>query len=181
MENVTRSRSSALSPLPLRHSFPPVVDSAVHTIILGSMPGRLSLTHNQYYAHPRNAFWHIMGEFFGAGVDHPYEHRLSLLLKHHIGLWDVIGSCSRTTSLDSDIDEDSIEVNDFDMLLNHCPALKRIYFNGTKAELCFRRYVQPSIQQRLKDIDCHRLTSTSPANARYSLSEKIKIWSNILM
>ncbi len=160
----------------ISQSFPPVIQDASHTLILGSMPGKRSLTEVQYYAHPRNAFWHIMGKLFGAGSDNPYEHRLDILLHNGLALWDVIGSCRRETSLDTDIEESSIAANDFRHLLITYPNIKKIIFNGTKAESTFAKYVRPSISELLHDIELFRLTSTSPANARYSLNDKIAQW-----
>lgn len=167
-------------PSPL-HSFPPVVDQRTHTLILGSMPGRVSLAAAQYYAHPRNAFWHIMGEIFGAGPEVPYGQRLGILLANRIGLWDVIGSCTRATSLDTDIDEPSIAANDFRQLLQSCRSIRIILFNGSKAEQTFARHVRPGITTMLTDIRLQRLVSTSPANARYSQTDKTAIWRTQLL
>ena len=161
-------------------SFPPLVQAATRTLILGSMPGKVSLAENQYYAHPRNGFWHIMGNLFGAELGLPYPDRVAILLNVGIGLWDVIGSCTRATSLDSDIDEQSILVNDFSSLFKQYPLIRYIIFNGQKAEQSFRRYVRPQIAEYLPRLICQRLVSTSPANARYSIAEKTRIWSAAL-
>jgi len=160
----------------LLRSFPPVVDPKTHTLILGSMPGRVSLAETRYYAHPRNGFWHIMGELYGARFDLPYSRRLAILLANGIGLWDVIASCRRTTSLDSDIDDDSIHANDFRQLLSRYPSISRIFFNGAKAEQTYKRQILPTLQDLPLEIGLQRLVSTSPANARYCLADKIAIW-----
>lgn len=162
-------------------SFSPIIHPTSHTLILGSMPGKKSLTDVQYYAHPRNAFWHIMGELFGAGLHLSYDKRIETLLANNIALWDVIGRCTRSTSLDSDIVEQSIVPNDFHHLLTTYPDIKRILFNGAKAEASFKKYVRPTIPELVADIATHRLTSTSPANARYSISDKITLWRTQLL
>ncbi|HKJ63935.1 MAG TPA: DNA-deoxyinosine glycosylase, partial [Desulfopila sp.] len=91
------------------HSFAPVATPATKLLILGSMPGAQSLAEEEYYAHPRNGFWPIMGELFGATPALAYTQRLEILCENNIGLWDVIGSCQRrTSSLDSAIEEKTI-------------------------------------------------------------------------
>ena len=157
-------------------SFPPVVNHQTRILILGSMPGRVSLSETRYYAHPRNGFWHIMGRICGAEFTLDYNRRLEILLANGIGLWDVIASCTRTTSLDTDINDDSIITNDFRRLLTSHSSIARIFFNGSKAEQTFKRYVSPSLTGMLDHIRLQRLISTSPANARYTLEEKIEIW-----
>ena len=164
----------------MESSFPPVIDHRVRLLILGSMPGKRSLAEDQYYAHPRNGFWPIMAALYGAKQEFSYQQRLEILLANSIGLWDVIGSCRRPTSLDSDIDEESILVNDFSSLLDRYPAIMQIFFNGAKAEQAFRRYVLATLDARQAALPRQRLISTSPANARYSLAEKIAIWRQFL-
>ena len=87
---------------PIR-SFPPVANTDATILILGSMPGKESLKQNQYYAHPQNAFWKIMGELVGAHPHLPYDERLHKLTAAHLALWDVLKTCEREGSLDSDI------------------------------------------------------------------------------
>jgi len=84
-------------------SFEPIATPNARVLILGSMPGVASLEAGQYYAHPQNAFWRIMGELVGAGLEKPYDERARILKANGVALWDVLQSCIRPGSLDSDI------------------------------------------------------------------------------
>ena len=144
--------------------------------MLGSMPGVASLQAGQYYAHPRNAFWRIVGELCGFDPAAPYRERLAALLAHRIALWDVLGSCRREGSLDSDIDEASIVPNPFAEFLGAHPGIRDICFNGTKAESAWRRHVVPSLPPEALRIRTRRLPSTSPAHASLGHREKLRAW-----
>ena len=96
------------------HSFPPISDPKAVTLILGSMPGKASLLEGKYYAHPRNAFWRIIQSIFELDPSLSYAERCSQLLNHRIALWDVLKTCTRSSSLDSDIVDSSIIANDFE-------------------------------------------------------------------
>jgi hypoxanthine-DNA glycosylase len=161
-------------PGPAVHSFAPVYRSDARVLILGSMPGEASLVAGQYYAHPRNAFWPIMGALFGAAPEQPYPVRLERLLDAGVALWDVIGSCRRSGSLDSAIATDSIEANDLAGLLSACPQLEHVFFNGSAAETAFRRHLH--LPQGARSIKLLRLPSTSPAHAALNYSEKLAAW-----
>ena len=142
--------------------------------MLGSMPGAASLLAGQYYAHPHNAFWPVMGELFGAGPALPYERRIVILRRAGLALWDVLASCVREGSLDSDIDEASIVPNDFRAFFDAHGRVRHVFFNGAKAENCFYRYVRPHLSDRGPRFT--RLPSTSPAHASLSPAQKLESW-----
>ena len=162
----------------LVYSFAPVEAAAAIVLILGSMPGNASLAAGEYYAHPRNLFWPIMGELAGAHPGLPYESRLWMLNSSGIALWDVLKSCIRNGSLDSDIEEASVIPNDFNSFFLRHPHIASVFFNGVKAEQCFRRYVQPSLKSR--PLQYRRLPSTSPANAGTSCEKKLEAWQAVI-
>ena len=105
------------------------------------MPGAASLAAGQYYAHPRNHFWPIMGRLVGAGPELPYAKRVRRLKSCGIAVWDVLESCVRPGSLDADIEEGSIAVNDFAGFFDAHPRIGAVFFNGAKAESAYRRHV----------------------------------------
>ncbi len=155
-------------------SFSPVFRADAKVLILGSMPGEASLAAGCYYAHPRNAFWPIMGALFGAGPELPYADRLARLVEAGVALWDVIARCERSGSLDSSIAPASIVANDFPALFAACPGLRHIFFNGGTAESAFRRHVGlPADTSRLQ---LRRLPSTSPAHAALGFAQKLDAW-----
>lgn len=158
-------------------SFAPVARSDALVLILGSMPGKLSLARQQYYAHPQNLFWPFMGKLFGAGPELVYEQRLPVLQENRVALWDVLKECYRESALDADIVEASIIANDFDDFLRRHPQVGRIYFNGSKAEQSFRKYVLPGL--RLTTLELVKLPSTSPANASIPLEKKLEAWRQV--
>ncbi len=156
---------------PLLASFAPVVAQDTRILILGSLPGTASLAIRQYYGHPRNAFWKLVGESIGielAGLDYPT--RLSLLLEHHIGLCDVIATARRTGSLDSEIREHT--QNDLLDLIGALPELNTIAFNGGMAA----KIGLKALEERADDYRILLLPSSSPAHATLSYEQKLIAW-----
>lgn len=152
--------------------FPPIVGSSPKVLILGTFPGEESLRQKQYYAHPRNLFWEIMGLIFGTGRDIEYEDRLNILRNSNIALWDVLKTCNRHGSLDTNIRNGSYEVNDFKQFLaKH--DIKAICFNGKKAGELFQRIPATTLPE-LPVLSV--LPSTSPANAGIPKDDKISRW-----
>jgi len=160
-------------------SFEPIVGRRPRILILGSMPGVASLEAVQYYAHPRNAFWPIMGELFAVNHKASYESRICGLEKLPLILWDTLQVCRRPGSLDSNIDISSAQANDFPALLRQFPEINAIVFNGATSEKYFRKLVVP-ILPGITDIDLLRMPSTSPANAGMSFAQKLAAWRRIL-
>ena len=160
------------------HSFPPIARRDSRVLILGSMPSEVSLNAREYYAHPRNGFWPILGHLLGFDPRAPYAERRDAILAAGIAIWDVLASCVRPGSADANIEPESIIVNDFSQLFVSSPEIRAVYCNGTTAYTLFRRLVQPTVANR--DFALYRLPSTSPANASLGLAEKIEEWRKIL-
>jgi hypoxanthine-DNA glycosylase len=142
-------------------------------LVLGSLPGDESLRLQQYYAHPRNHFWPMLGMLFGGDAGTEWTSKLAFLKRHRIALWDVFGHGERHGSLDSNIH--SAVVNDFAALLERLGDLRLIALNGTKAARVFERNVRGSIRP---GIDVVALPSTSPVPGRnvLALADKIERW-----
>ncbi len=158
--------------------FPPLLGNRAVVLILGSMPGQASLQARQYYAHPRNAFWPLMGRLFDIDPQASYETRTRLLVEQGVAVWDVLASCIRPGSLDSAIDQQSIKVNDFSGLFSHATDLTHIFFNGTTAETLYRRHVLKAGVGGSMTL-C-RLPSTSPAHASMTFDTKLTCWQAVL-
>jgi hypoxanthine-DNA glycosylase len=155
------------------HSFPPIVSAASRVLILGTMPGIVSLKAGEYYAHPRNAFWRIMGELFGAGPSLPYDERVAVILSSGVALWDAVEACVRPGSMDTSISEEV--ANDFPSFFAIYPGISCVFFNGAKSEAVFRRHVLPTLAGDRRTYA--RLPSTSPAHAGMTLTAKVQAWS----
>jgi len=162
------------------HGFPAVIGAAARILILGSMPGVASLEAQQYYAHPRNHFWSIMGEICGAGPQLPYRERLQLLLREHLGLWDVLQSCVRGGSLDAAIEHHSATANDLLALLRRSTHVRRVCCNGGSAYSTLRRQFGEPLAREFPQLEICRLPSTSPANASWSYARKLAAWRHAL-
>ena len=150
--------------------FPPVAGNDATVLILGSMPGKESLKQHQYYAHPQNAFWKIMGELVGAHPDLPYPQRLHALTNARIALWDVLETCERQGSLDSDIQNET--ANDFASFFNSASA--------HHARILQRRQGRAELQQvrtwktETAAADLPALTFDQPGACRNALRAEVE-------
>lgn len=156
---------------------PPVIDERARVLILGSFPSAASLAAGQYYAHPQNQFWRILGDIVGEIDGRPlkdmaYAERLAAVRAAGIGIWDIYASCVREGSLDAAI-RDAVP-NDLAGLRKSALALRRVCFNGRTAA---RRVREVEAQ----GFEVHVLPSTSPAHAGMRVEEKLARWREALL
>lgn len=154
-------------------SFPYFIDLNTEILILGTMPGAVSLAQQEYYANPRNHFWKIICTFFEIlPIPEKFEEKIQILKSNKIGLWDVLENCERKGSLDIHIKNHN--ENDFIALFQKYPAINKIVFNGKQSHAFFtKRFGQ------IKGITYYVMPSTSPANTM-TFEQKLKIWSSCL-
>jgi hypoxanthine-DNA glycosylase len=153
-----------------RRGFPPVLDEHCHVLILGSFPSPASLAKKQYYGHPQNHFWKLMGALLNQPLyDMDYAQRLPVLLKHRIGLWDVLHQCERAGALDSNI-RNAVN-NDFRQVTCVARDLQRVCFNGKTAGRFAPVFAEAGFETLV-------LPSSSPA---YTLGfeAKLKVWRGV--
>jgi len=154
-------------------SFAPLADERTHVLILGSLPGEASLVAAQYYAHPRNQFWRLVGAVIGTDlVTLEYDMRLARLQHCGIGLWDSIGSATRRGSLDTAIRD--VEANPLAALVATLPALRCVAFNGAKSASIGAPQLAGA-----GDFAQVRLPSSSPAHAALTFEAKLAQWTNL--
>ena len=133
----------------------------------------------QYYAHPRNAFWKLIAAIFGVEGSLPYTRRVRLVTANRIALWDVLAAAERPGSLDSSIVRASVLANDFSAFFRAHPRVRRVFFNGRKAEQMYRRFALPKIGPAFAHIRYESLPSTSPAHAGMTFAKKLGRWRRI--
>ena len=152
-------------------NFEPVFTPDAHVLIVGSMPSVKSLEENQYYAHPRNAFWPILFDVFGAEPTQDYEKKKALIRENGLALWDAAACCEREGSLDSAMRE--IVYSDFDSLYAQCPRIHTVLCNGAAAHTLFLKSGAAAGRTVL------RMPSTSPAYTM-AYAKKLGIWEKAL-
>jgi len=153
------------------HPIDPVFDKDSAVLILGSFPSVKSREEGFFYGHPQNRFWKVTARVFGEEVPQTIAEKKSFLLRNHIALWDVIGSCDIEGSSDASIR--NVSVNDISLILKTA-NIKAVFLNGKKAFSLYRKYMYPEVK---REGIC--LPSTSPANAMWSVDKLIDEWKQI--
>ena len=153
---------------PSLRGFPPVIDSQVERLILGSFPSEASLAASQYYAHPRNQFWRLLTDLLGEPLtEMPYRRRLQRVLAYRLGIWDVLHACDREGSGDASIRNQ--RANQFARLHRLAPRLTTVAFNGRTAGRYAAEFAAAGFQTTV-------LPSSSPAHAGRSYQQKLAVW-----
>lgn len=164
---MTRScRNTAIRAL--AHPFPLLYDAHSRVLILGSFPSVKAVAEGYYYANPHNRFYHVMSALLGEDlVNVDWNKKKEILLRNRIALHDVIGYCHIHGSSDALIS--NIRPADLQKIFNYAPIVK-VICNGAKAYQEYLRFFHDV------GIPVVQLPSTSPANAKMSLSALIKEW-----
>jgi len=154
----------------MHHCFPPVTRPDSRLLVLGSLPGAVSLAKQRYYAHPQNQFWRLIGTVIEHDlVSLPYEARLEALLDARVGLWDTVAAATREGSLDADIRLH--EASDLAALAVTLPELRAVGFNGATSARIGRKQLAGARGIALVD-----LPSSSPAYASLPFERKCEAW-----
>ena len=151
-----------------KHPFPPLYDKNSRVLILGSFPSVKSREQMFFYGHPQNRFWKVIPAIFKEKAPETIEEKKSLILRHHLALWDVIAECEITGSSDASIK--NAKANDLSEILENAP-IEKIIVNGKTAEKLYIKYIEP-----LTGIKAVVVSSTSPANAAWTLEKLIEAW-----
>jgi double-stranded uracil-DNA glycosylase len=157
-----RKRSEA----PLR-GLAPVIAADARVLILGSFPSEASLAAAQYYAHPRNHFWPILGDVLHEPLAQlPYAERLARVKAHRVAIWDTIVACQRSGSLDSAIR--NAEQGEIDRVRGLARGLRAVCFNGKTAARARAAWAEAGYATLV-------MPSTSPAYT-LPLAGKVMLW-----
>ncbi len=154
-----------------KSGLPPIVDDNTTILVLGSLPGDISIKKQEYYADPTNHFWHIIYALFGGLKPHEqYQDRIEFLRSIRVGLWDVLQTAERKGSTDAKIK--SGQPNDVAGLLQQYPNIDCVLLNGTTAKSLYRRH---SKHARLKG---RYFPSSSATRGQYVLPvlKRIERW-----
>lgn len=158
----------------LKTSFAPISGPETRVLVLGSLPGDVSIALQEYYGHPRNRFWKIVSRITGQTLPTDYDEKKRLLSQTRIGLWDVAHKAVRKGSLDTAIGQEV--PNDLEAFIARHPQLEVIGFNGKKAEAMFNKYFT-----RKPYIRYVSLPSSSPANAGIGFDALCNNWERLLV
>jgi len=157
--------------------FAPIAKPGAKVLVLGTLPGGMSLEKREYYAQPRNSFWRIMADLFGVALELPYPVRTQRFATYGLALWDVCKTAYRPGSLDASIRRGSAKPNDFTAFFQEQPRIRMICFNGAKAATMYKGKVLDYLPGEVQKIKSATLPSTSAANAATPYKEKLRLWS----
>ena len=153
------------------HPFKPIVFKSSKTLVLGSFPSLKSFENSFYYAHPQNQFWKILSLISGYPAN-LRDQRVWLLKQCKLALWDMVASCKRETSADSNLED--VIPNDIEALLKEYPNIEQIAFTSRLAQKIYKKHFSHL------DIKTIYLPSPSPAYASMSVEQKAKKYKELL-
>lgn len=153
----------------IEHPLEPVFDEHSRVLILGTMPSPKSREVGFYYGHPQNRFWRVMAALTDEPLPTTNEERKSLILRHHLALWDVCASCEIAGASDASLRH--AQPNDLSQILRITP-LELVATTGTTAARLYKKLLQP----QYPDLPLLELPSTSGANASMRLVDLVQAY-----
>lgn len=155
------------------YGFEPFVPDNARVLILGSMPSVKSLEQGFYYANAQNRMFRLIALYYARSLGiapeaaqplATVEQRKAALEHLGIAMWDVIASCQRVGSLDSNIKNPVCA--DIIGLISHHPSIKTVITNGGLSARLFERHTlkDPRLQGIELSFNHIALPSTSAAN-----------------
>ena len=154
------------------HTFEPIFNNESKVLILGTFPSVKSREQQFYYGHPQNRFWRMLAAVYAEDAPESIAEKTSLLLRHHLALWDVIANCEIDGSADASVRE-AVPV-DITRITDRA-HITRVLCNGKLAGTLYARHLQP-----IMGIPALVLPSTSPANAIWTLPKLTDAWRKAL-
>ena len=153
------------------HEFPALFDDNSEVLLLGSIPSPKSREQGFYYGHPQNRFWKVLANVLNEPLPATIDEKKTMLLKHHIALWDVLDSCSIIGASDTSIED--VVPNDIASLLAQT-KIKRIFCTGATAHKLYEKYCE-----KATGIKAVKLPSTSPANCAVKFEKLVEAYEDI--
>lgn len=161
----------------------PIVCNEPKILILGSLPGDISIESQEYYANHKNFFWRIIATITGSPVPLSYPAKKEMLAQSHIALWDVYAAAERTGSSDGNIRGG--EFNDIVGFIRKNPTISTIVFNGKKAAKSYAQYLKkhPDTINIVGHLHTCACPSTSPTILCTGLTfdDLVNRWKDILI
>lgn len=154
------------------HNIPPLFDEDSRILVLGSFPSIKSREAAFFYGHPQNRYWKVMPFLLGEPLPETVEEKAAMMHRHHVAMWDTIGSCTITGSSDSSITD--VVQNDLSVILDAAP-IEAVFTNGAKSTDLYNKLIYP-----VTGIKPVKVPSTSPANAAFSLERLREEWGKAL-
>ena len=157
----------------ISHPFPALYNQDSRILVLGSFPSIKSREQQFFYGHPQNRFWRVMAAVLDCATPQSVDDKKTMLLKHHVALWDSIARCSIEGSSDASIE--NVVPNDLSPIFS-AAVIQQVFCNGQKSWEMYHRYIEP-----LSGMPAVCLPSTSPANAAWSLDRLTQAWRQALV
>jgi hypoxanthine-DNA glycosylase len=154
------------------YPFEPFIPTEAKTLILGTFPSIKSFEDNFYYAHPKNQFWRLLSALFDEDLPQSIDEKKRLLERYNIALWDMVSSCKRKNSLDSNLRD--IEVNDIRAFVKRYPSIQKICFTSKTAQKLYEKNFSDV------ELETFYLPSPSPAYASVGFEEKLRGYREVL-